>query len=286
MSPAALRSVVWTVRTTPSRSTVTANAGTGPTGPVVSSPPTIRTAAATVATTRRTRSSELTLGKERPARRRVRGVGRRHVPVGELGDREQRVGVGHRQPGGGIVRLGARRRRRDRRFDRGGGFADDGLGVGRAGRARRRRAERAARRAAGGESTSSGSGNHAAASCGSARGRRRRDERVEREVFERGKVGGIGNREPRVGVVRHRARGRLPNRMRDVTRQPGMAGVRARGAGSRRVARIALCVIGDRVRLAGSVSGTRRTVPNRTRGDTSPAAFGQVSWRVRETARR
>ena len=42
--PAALRSVVWTVRTTPSRSTVTANAGTGPTGPVVSSPPTIRTA--------------------------------------------------------------------------------------------------------------------------------------------------------------------------------------------------------------------------------------------------
>ena len=77
------------------------------------------------------------------------GSRRRHVPVGELRDREQGVGIGHREPGGGIVRLGARGRRCDRRFDRGGGFADDGLGVGTCWPRACRRAERAVRRAAG-----------------------------------------------------------------------------------------------------------------------------------------
>ena len=253
MSPVALRSVVWTVRTAPSRSTVTANARTGPTGLVVSSPSTIRTAAATVATTRRTRSSEPTLGKERPTPTSGAGSGRWHVPVGELGDREQRVRVGHGEPGGGIVRLGACRRRRHRRLDRGRGLADDGLGVGRAGRAAvGGRREHLVERREGW--TSAGSGIHAAASCGSARAGDGETSASSERSSSAGRSDGSGTGSHDVGVVRHRARATAePNARRNAAAGNGERA--CAGAGSRRVARIALCVIGDRVRLAGSVSG-------------------------------
>ncbi len=60
---------------------------------------------------------------------KLAGPCRRAQPGLELRDGDERVRIRHGQPRRGVVRLGARRRRRHRGFGRCRGLGDDGLGV-------------------------------------------------------------------------------------------------------------------------------------------------------------